>query len=237
VNLTNAVGVVAGLALVTVLGVSVLQKPQRALIVMVDQGDASPTTTGPSDSGSSVATIVVSPAVTMPPGGPASEPDPTQGAGTQAANGTPGDTPSESIPPESIPPESIPPESTTPPPATSAAARTTPPVSGGSVSIAVDKTAAKVAIINASGNPTVAASVSNTLKKAGWDPKSESASWPSMAVSVVYYADGKRDVGLAVAASLGLTDSVVLAGQGAAPWDAFASKQFDVLVLASKDLR
>jgi LytR cell envelope-related transcriptional attenuator len=201
VKVSNAVGVVAGLALATVLGFSWFDKPRPAQVTTAEPVSVSGTMTASPGVAESTTIPTTAPRRATTPPAIAAKPLPvtTAVAVTVATTGAPASAPATTQP-------------------------------------SVVKSAVKVGVVNSSGKAGVATSTANKLTSAGWSPATEPASLPATAFSVVYYRPGQQDTARAVAASLGLPDSLVIPGAGLA-WETFAARHYDVLVVASKDLR
>jgi hypothetical protein len=120
--------------------------------------------------------------------------------------------------------------STTAPVATTTTTTTTTTTS----TVAKAKSKVPVLVANASGKPGSAATVTNELQVAGWNVQTPINATANVATSSIYYVAGQKVVAIAVAATLHLPPSVVLAYTTAAPVSTIGTAE--VLIVVASDL-
>ena len=139
---------------------------------------------------------------------------------------------------------------TGPTPSTTAAAggttasTTTTTVAGGSTTttaaptttttVPKAKSDVPVLVVNASGQPGAAATVTNELQVAGWNVQAPMNATANVSTSAVYYVSGQKAAAQAVAATLHLPPSAVLPYTTAAPVSTIGTAE--VLVVVAPDL-
>ena len=100
--------------------------------------------------------------------------------------------------------------------------------------VAKAKSKVPVLVANASGKPGSAATVTNELQVAGWNVQTPINATANVATSSIYYVAGQKVVAIAVAATLHLPPSVVLAYTTAAPVSTIGTAE--VLIVVASDL-
>ena len=91
-----------------------------------------------------------------------------------------------------------------------------------------------VLVVNASGQPGAAATVTNELQVAGWNVQAPMNATANVSTSAVYYVSGQKAAAQAVAATLHLPPSAVLPYTTAAPVSTIGTAE--VLVVVAPDL-
>ena len=91
-----------------------------------------------------------------------------------------------------------------------------------------------VLVVNASGQPGAAATVTNELQVAGWNVQAPMNATANVSTSAVYYVSGQKAAAQGVAATLHLPASAVLPYTTAAPVSTIGTAE--VLVVVAPDL-
>ncbi len=129
------------------------------------------------------------------------------------------------------PPKTSPPSTTVPPSTTAPTAATSPTTAS---SGAQPSATVKVLVANASQTNGIATYFSGKLAAAGWGTLTPVTATTAETTSTIYYATGRQQDALAVAAALGLPSSSVKPIAGVVPVAGIT--QADIVVVAGNDL-